>query len=364
MGKTKRGRPRKDTNNSSVDLSYNSSKSVTMQENTDYSKQPLLEVSQEVTDRVTIEDWEAEINDSHSLANLELSQSNSILDKQSEVLPRIETDLNSDVGINMDLSIPVKDTYLNTSYHLNQELENLTESIDRATKLDTIIHIVDGEKGGAGKSFVSKALIEYCASINHEVLIVDADSSNQDIAKIYPNVKLVFFSDDEKLAKKADEIFDLAFEKSVIVNLPAQVYSNVTDWIENNDLTELGRQNSISFVKWFVCTGAVDSVNFFIQSLSDLGDKVTHVFVRNQGLCDDWEYIVNMPEFQQAVSKYNFVVMDFPKFPFWERNAIERLGITFSSAIAHPELKVISKQRVKNFLKKAYAAIAQTGLIK
>ncbi|MGB3651592.1 MAG: mobilization protein [Rivularia sp. (in: cyanobacteria)] len=200
-------------------------------------------------------------------------------------------------------------------------------------------------------------------SIAYDIAIVDADISNKDIATIYPSVEVAFFSDDEKLAFQADKIFDLAFETSVLVNLPAQVYSNVTDWIQRNDLVNLGKDNSIKFIKWFVCMGGVDSVNFFLQSLDDFGNDIIHVFVRNQGLCDEWEYINQMPEFQTAISDYNFIIMDFPKFSFWERNMIDRLGITFDMAIAHPDLKVIPKQRVKNFLKLAYASLAATELI-
>ena len=234
---------------------------------------------------------------------------------------------------------------------------------DNSFKEPTIIHLIDGEKGGCGKSFFSRTFIEYCNSIAYDIAIVDADISNKDIATIYPSVEVAYFSDDEKLAFQADKIFDLAFEKSVLVNLPAQVYSNVTDWIQRNDLVNLGRDNSIKFIKWFVCMGGVDSVNFFLQSLNDFGNDIIHVFVRNQGLCDEWEYINEMPEFKSAIDDYNFIVMDFPKFPFWERNIIDRLGITFDMAIAHPELKVIPKQRVKNFLKVAYASLAATELI-
>jgi hypothetical protein len=198
-----------------------------------------------------------------------------------------------------------------------------------------------------------------------DVAIVDADTSNQDIAKIYPHVEKgnIFFTDDEKQASLADTIFDLAFEKSVVVNLPAGVYKPLTNWVQQNDLANLGKKHSIFFVKWFVCNGGVDSVDFFLQSLKDLGNEITHVFVRNKGLCDDWTYIEAMPEFQQAVHKYNFIVIDFPKFPFWERNLIDRDRVSFTEAIAHPELKIVSKQRVKNFLKDAYEAFAATELV-
>lgn len=175
--------------------------------------------------------------------------------------------------------------------------------------------------------------------------IIDADTSNQDIAKIYKDVDLAFFSDDENLAQKADFIFEKAFEKSVVVNLPAQVYSNVTKWIVSNNLIDLGAENSISFVKWFVCTGGIDSVDFFLQSLKDLGNQMTHVFVKNMGLCDDWSYIENMPEFIAARNDHDFVIMDFPKFPYCERNIIDRCGMTFC------DLNHISAKRSRYALK-------------
>lgn len=310
--KRKRGRPRKNP----VDGTY-------------------LDDSATMHEGVEIEDWEQELDGDSDQANLDLPEHYTELDENDNTPPE-----ESENG-----AIPF--------YQLEG---NLTHS--------TTIHIIDGEKGGAGKSFVSKTLIEYCINADLDVAIVDADTSNQDIAKLYDGVKSAFFSDDEKQAKEADEIFDLALEKSVIVNLPAQVYTNVTDWITRNSLAQLGKEHSITFIKWFVCTGGIDSVNFFLQSLNDLGSDITHVFVKNMGLCDDWNYIDKMPEFVEAQRKHQFTIMNFPKFPFWERNMVDRLEVTFSGALIHPDFKVISKQRVKNFLKEAYAAFTLTGLIK
>ncbi|BAZ37579.1 hypothetical protein NIES4101_35020 [Calothrix sp. NIES-4101] len=277
---------------------------------------------EEFPTRTEIEDWQQEI-DGNILVEEKLVTVNTI-DEKYESLPK--TSENSFLG------------FKNNKY-----------------KRPTTIHIIDGEKGGCGKSFICRAFIEYCQANAHDMVIVDADISNRDIDKIYPNVEMAFFSDDEKQAYEADKIFEFAFTKSVLVNLPAQVYGNVTNWIQRNDLVSLGEEYSINFTKWFVSTGGVDSVNFFLKSLDDFGDDITHVFVKNYGLCDDWEYVETMPEFLDAVQKYNFYVVDFPKFPFWERNTIDRLSVTFTDAILRPELKIVSKQRVKNFLKFAYS---------
>ncbi|MCP6762345.1 MAG: cobalamin biosynthesis protein CobQ [Fischerella sp. CENA71] len=325
----------------------------------------------ETEERITGDDVEVELNNSEVELEIESTQN-----EQIEPTLLIEA----------ELSVTKEPTSSNESISNGDDKKNLDEPIEPAslTKVDlsvkkelasgkviptsikqsTTIHLVDGEKGGCGKSFLSRAFIEYCISIGLDTAIVDADISNKDISKIYSGVETAFFSDDEKQAQQADKIFDLAFEKSVIVNLPAQVYTNVTQWIQRNDLIELGKENSITFVKWFVCTGGVDSVNFFLESLEDLGNQMLHVFVRNWGMCDDWKYIDEMPEFIAAKTKYNFTVMDLPKFPFWERNQVDRLGATFEDALAHHELGVVSKQRVKNFLKQAYAAFKETGLVK
>jgi hypothetical protein len=309
-------------------------------------------------------------NDSNNLGELSIDMTNSATNVEIEDWEQ-EVDDNGVNGVNRELkeikTNIVEPSIINTNTESERQISgNAFIPVDKKNLFQnpTIIHIIDGEKGGCGKSFVCKTFIEYCKSIAYDMVIIDADTSNQDIAKIYPHVEIAFFSDDEKQAKEADKIFDLAFDKSVLVNLPAQAYENVTNWVQRNDLANLGKENSIFFIKWFVCTGGVDSVNFFLKSLEDLEDDMIHVFVRNQGLCDDWSYIEAMPEFEEAIDKYSFVVMDFPKFPFWERNAIERLGINFSDAIIHPELKVVSKQRVKNFLRLAYTSLAETGLIR
>ncbi|AFZ01698.1 hypothetical protein [Calothrix sp. PCC 6303] len=307
-----------------------------------------------------ITNWQQEID--RNTINSQLA--NSTVSSKAMTQPTID-----DWQQEIDGNILPKDALEGGEINGNQQLSqprlenNFPVFKTNKSKKPTTIHIIDGEKGGCGKSFICRAFIEYCNSTARDMMIIDADISNRDIEKIYPNVEMAFFSDDEKQAYEADKIFDFAFDKSVLVNLPAQVYGNVTNWIQRNDLVNLGKDNSINFIKWFVATGGVDSVNFFLKSLDDFGNDITHVFVKNYGLCDNWEYVETMPEFVDAAQKYNFYAIDFPKFPFWERNTIDRLEITFTDAILRPELKIVSKQRVKNFLQFAYKAFAKTGLI-
>jgi hypothetical protein len=358
--KKKRGRPRK--NAVGFDTSLNNLTTMHKDINSfNNSQAEAPKYPKKESFKPEIEDWERELDGEPNQANLSRSELNNTL---------ISSDLEMEDKREPidDKPVELKNVFLDISSEcvektVSQDASVLLDKVEEKFKQPTKIHIIDGEKGGAGKSFVSRALIEYCAFSELNMAIVDADTSNQDIAKLYDGVESAFFSDDEKQVKYADKIFYLAFERSVIVNLPAQVYTNVTNWITRNNLIDLGKEHSISFIKWFVCTGSVDSVNFFLKSLNDLGNDVTHIFVRNLGLCDDWKYIDSMPEFEAAQAKYKFMIIDFPKFSFWERNTIDRLGITFEQALLHPELKVVSRQRVKNSLREAYTAFNLTRLL-
>lgn len=262
-----------------------------------------------------------------------------------------------------DWDAEVKDSRVNDSKseEKNEKVEKNNQDLSKPTKTNTI-HIIDGEKGGVGKSFFTRAFIEYIQHKELEMTVVDADI-NCDISKIYTNCKDIIFSEDEKKQKEVDEIFKLAFNKSVLVNLPAQVYNKVTTWIDGNKLIDLGNKNSIKFIKWFVCSGERDSIEFFIQSQKHFENNINHILVKNYGLCDDWNYLDNESTYSNIKDKYHFQVINFPKLSYWERNKIDKLQINFSSALNHDEFDIISKQRIKNFIDAAFKEFASTKLI-
>ncbi len=84
------------------------------------------------------------------------------------------------------------------------------------------IHFIDGEKGGVGKSFVARAMIQYALDRNQTFIAVEADRMNPDVANVYKDVcKHAIFTENEKEIGRADRIFELATRKPVIVSLRA-----------------------------------------------------------------------------------------------------------------------------------------------
>ena len=225
------------------------------------------------------------------------------------------------------------------------------------------IHFIDGEKGGVGKSLFARVMVQYC--IDNKLLyeLVEADQSNPDVGAFYPdNHKTAIFSESERKAYEADEIFNLALTNSVIVNLPAQVYPAVTDWIERNQILEITGKNKVKINKWFVCSGGYDSVQLFMQSLQRFEKNIKHIFVRNFGLCDDWKHIDGREDLQDLIKAYKVAVIDFPKFSYRERDLLDAHRINFSQAKDYGELGILGKQRLHSFLKKACEEIEKAKI--
>ncbi|MCA6575716.1 MAG: mobilization protein MobD-like protein [Pseudanabaena sp. M38BS1SP1A06MG] len=225
-----------------------------------------------------------------------------------------------------------------------------------------IINLIDGEKGGVGKSWVARTMIQYCIDNNILHVGIETDRSNPTLFNIYKDCKVAFFSENEKLADNPDLIFDYAFKKMVVVNLPAQVHRAVSQWIDTKGLLELGKENNISFVKWFVSDGESDSIELFINSLEHYQGYIPHVFIKNMGRCDEWEYFNNHEGIQKAIEEYGVSVIDFPKLGDAKRIEINAKRMMFSDAVNYAEFGIIGRNQIKTFLRNAYSAFDDTNI--
>lgn len=219
------------------------------------------------------------------------------------------------------------------------------------------IHLIDGEKGGVGKSFVARTMIQYALDKEFPFTAVETDRSNPDVAGVYRDIcQYAVFTEDEKQADKADRIFEMGMEKDVIVSLPSQVHRAMVSWIEKNHLLTLGNKYGVSFCKWFVCNGEYDSIRLFLASLNCYEKKMTHILVRNLGLCDEWSPIDEDSSVQKLIKKYRVSGIDFPKLGYKERYIINQNRLRFDESREYKDFGVLGRQRVVNFLKAAYSA--------
>jgi hypothetical protein len=138
----------------------------------------------------------------------------------------------------------------------------------------TTLIVVDGLKGGPGKSTVATALVDYRAAKGH-VLIVDADKVSPDVSQQFEQSKLAVSILQADLSYNAGwEDFMGAIEDyngkvdTIIVSLPAGevVASNGLTIDLHKDIKNMLNELNIKVVQYFVVNRSKLSIQQFLSS--------------------------------------------------------------------------------------------------
>lgn len=226
--------------------------------------------------------------------------------------------------------------------------------------------LVSGEKGGTGKSFVCRAILQWHLDNKIPFTAFDTDRSNPDIKRCYgrvADVNLGIFGEGQRYEDTANAIFNAAIKQRTTVNLPAQVFIPVKAWVEQNDLFEIAAEVGVTFTIWFVSDCGHDSLTLLRKSLEYFKLNAQHVVVKNYGKTDDWQAYEQDASLQELIQTYQAKVVDFPKFiGSVVRNRIDELSLPFGEALTHDRFDVIERQRVRKFLREAYTAFEAAGV--
>lgn len=225
------------------------------------------------------------------------------------------------------------------------------------------VHFFDGDKGGVGKSFCCRVFIQYFLDKKIDFTPLEADRYNPDVATRYADLPFEFaiFSDDEHQTK-ADEIVELAKVKPVIISLPSQVGKPLNLWLE--DAIDTAARHKIQFVRWFVSSGAYESLELLYVALKEQGGNMPFVLVKNYGVGEEWD-ISQVDGLAELMTKLKVKEIDFPKLPKVERNLLDKNNLTPGAARTSEVFKnlSVSQDRIERFLKKAYTAFDSSGLV-
>lgn len=216
-----------------------------------------------------------------------------------------------------------------------------------------------GIKGGVGKSFFNRCLVQYFIYKTWKYTLIEADATIPDVRKIYGNnCKLINFSDDPKRSHEPDIIFVEAMKNTVLVNLPSNIFNPFNNWIDSTNLLKLRDKYQIEVIKLFVTDGCFESIEMFKQSLQKFGGNLPHVLIRNTGrltAATDFDYLEEKQELCQLIKKYNIAVYDLPALHSREQYFIDEHSLTFEEAANRDDiLNPLGCQRVINFLETVY----------
>ena len=219
------------------------------------------------------------------------------------------------------------------------------------------IHFIGGEKGGVGKSVMSRALSQYMLDQNLLYAGFDADQSHNTLARFYPQFTQAINIDDYE---GADQIVEKAVTADInlVVDLPAQSERFLNKWMDDNDVASLCEDMNVNCVYWYVVDDGVDSAGLAAGFLGRFAGKMPTVLVKNLGRGDDFAALDKALAEKGVSANYR---LELPALRAATMRHIDSLNLSFWGAGHISEgdehLTLMERQRSRVWLNKVYAQI-------
>ena len=212
------------------------------------------------------------------------------------------------------------------------------------------------EKGGVGKSVLSRVLCQYCIDGGLPFAAIDADNSHGALLRYYSDYAQAV---DLEQFDSADQIMDRALgsERKVLVDLPAQSARLLKRWFDSGAVLDFAKEMGVTLYFWHVSDGGFDSINELERALDDLGDQLRLVVVKNKGRSLDFSQFDDSDVVRRLFVKGGRVI-ELPGLHAATMYKIDRKGSSFWAA-AHSDdgelsLLPMERQRTRLWLNQAY----------
>ncbi len=232
--------------------------------------------------------------------------------------------------------------------------------------VNATVHLIGGEKGGVGKSMVSRLLAQYF--IDREIPFVgfDTDRSHGSLMRFYADYASPALVD---RFEALDAIVEAAIEepgRRVLVDLAAQTHDGLVKWMDESGVLDMADLSGIALYYWHVMDAGRDSVDLLAHLLDRFGQRVHYVVVRNQLRGDDFGQLERSGQLSRAVG-LGAKVMDLKKLQDAVVQKIDARNSSFwaarhPSALDGPGLGLMERQRLKMWMNNSYAAIESLGV--
>lgn len=228
------------------------------------------------------------------------------------------------------------------------------------------IHLIGGEKGGVGKSMVSRLLAQYF--IDHEIPFIgfDTDRSHGSLLRFYAEYSSAALTD---RYEALDQIVETAVEhpgRRVLVDLAAQTQEPLVQWMEESGVLDMADLSGIALNYWHVMDSGRDSVDLLKRLLDRFGQRVRYVIVKNELRGADFGQLERSGELDRALG-LGARVMSLRKLHDAVVQKIDARNSSFwaarnVNAIDGPGLGLMERQRLKLWMSQAYDGIAKVGV--
>jgi hypothetical protein len=223
------------------------------------------------------------------------------------------------------------------------------------------LNFIGGEKGGVGKSVLSRVLAQYFIDKDRPFIGFDTDRSHTSFTRFYadyasPVIVDSFEGLDAIAAAFENDDSDSAVP-NVIVDLAAQTATPLARWIKDSDVFTVLADMGITVNFWHVADAGKDSVDLLGRLVNTFESGPNYFVVKNFGRGSDFSQLDNSAALEKAIA-LGARVVNLAQLHEASMRKIDRQNASFWAAIHTRSetdgLGLLERQRVKHWLKKTY----------
>jgi hypothetical protein len=230
----------------------------------------------------------------------------------------------------------------------------------------TNIHLVGGEKGGVGKSLVARLMAQYMIDHSIPFLGFDSDRSHGALLRFYGGYASPVVIDNYESLDAIVEAAAEQPERRILVDLAAQTNEQLTQWMDDSQLLEVAPEIGLNIRYWHVMDSGRDSVDLLKRLIDRHANRLKYTLVLNQLRGDDFRILDLSGQKERAIElgasivslkrlhEASMIKIDASSASFW--------AIANKSDADTSGLRILERQRVKVWLKNAYAEISKPGI--
>lgn len=227
------------------------------------------------------------------------------------------------------------------------------------------IHLIGGEKGGVGKSMVSRLLAQYFIDQQIPFVGFDTDRSHGSLMRFYADYATPAMVDQYE---GLDRIVETAIEepgRRVLVDLAAQTHDPLVRWMDESGVLDLADLSGVAMNYWHVMDAGRDSVDLLRRLLDRFGQRMRYVLVKNHLRGDDFGQLERSGELERALG-LGAQVMDLRRLHDSVVQKIDARNSSFwaarhASAIDGPGLGLMERQRLKLWMNHSFESLTRVG---
>jgi hypothetical protein len=221
------------------------------------------------------------------------------------------------------------------------------------------IHFIGGEKGGVGKSLVSRLLAQYFIDRGLPFRAFDTDRSHGALLRFYGDYAAPLVIDQPDSLDRIVEAAAAAPDQRVLVDLAAQTQQALLGWMADSGVVELAGELGLTLTYWHVMDAGRDSVDLLARLLAQLGGQVRLVVVQNEVRGETFTLLEASGHLERATAA-GATAIRLRKLNDSTMQKIDGESTSFWAAVNHSEraatgLGLLERQRVKVWLQRVYA---------